>query len=185
MAKKKHIGKMRHRVVITNWIEAPDDDVNLVRTRPKIFEGWASIKERSFASQTQAAIYDHFKIDGLKSATHQFTIRTPSDVHITARHWLYVERRFGRREWYKIMSVGYADDRECMTTLECKLHEVDDDRTDEACIKKDPDPEQIEMQAAPDIDADCSDAPKKPRKPRKKPGPKKKPTPVLPEYGVF
>lgn len=136
--RRRDLGAMRHRIAVTNWRERPDDDVNLVRDRKPIFSCAAAIVERNFATSSQVGSYDQGQVNGLNVPTHTITIRNPSDVLITGRHWIYVERRFGQRQWFKVLVVKVADVREDYLDIDVKLDEVDDPRKDTTVLDANP-----------------------------------------------
>lgn len=154
------IGEMRrNRVVVCNWREMPDDDVSLIRSRPKIYEGGARIKTLESITARRSAGFDGFRSDVESSATHIIDVRNPSDVMITPEHWVYVERRFNRREWYRIVLVQALnnDPREDYLRLYCRLDEVRDERAD-----------PVTQPEPPAIDEPERDAPPKPKATLKK-----------------
>lgn len=149
---RPRIGDLRrNRVVVCNWRETPDDDVNLIRSRPKIYEGGARIKTLESISARRSAGFDGFRSTFDSEATHIIDIRNPSDVMVTPEHWVYVERRFNRREWYRIILVMYLnnDPREDYLRLYCRLDEVRDERADPVTQPEPPEMEEPERDEPP------------------------------------
>jgi hypothetical protein len=139
-----HIGgshlEMKNRITITNWRETPDDDVNLVRTRPKIFECWGHVKERGFEGSGYTRVADGVQYDQTYNPTHVVTIRNPSDVLITPKHWVYTTRRFDRREWYRIIHTKIENKgRDLFLVLYCTIDEVSEPKRADPAVLDLPD----------------------------------------------
>lgn len=128
------LGEMNRRIAVTNWRETPDDDVNLIRTRPVIFQAWARINDRPPTAANRFQRMDNYQADGLAVPTHFIVIRNPSDVSITTKHWIYATRRNGRREWFRITGIQHIDPDECWLSINCVLDEIHDKRSDPAVL---------------------------------------------------
>lgn len=131
---KNHRGQFRDRICVTNWRETPDDDVNLVRARPKIFEGWGRLDQISTTRGRSRFSSDFGQYDPLKWPSHQITIRNPSDVFITSRHWVFAWRRYDQRQWFRILEVQTNDRYEEYIDLRCLIDEIKDPRADPAIM---------------------------------------------------
>ncbi len=138
MANKKrpHAGLLSSRIVVTSWREGPDADVNLLRSRPKVFECWALLETYDANTWVSRMVnMDNYQANPVPIATHYATIRNPSDVLITTLFWIYTVRKFGQLQWFRINSVNIHDQYEDFLKIALQLDEIKDPRADPTVVQ--------------------------------------------------
>lgn len=98
--KRPSIGQMRDWIVVCTTIEKPVGEVEVLLTRPGVFDCHARV-----LPLRGEKILDYQSVLGSENTpSHEITLRTPLDVRIDIRHWIYHQDRFAAA-WYRVMSV--------------------------------------------------------------------------------
>lgn len=127
---KPSIGDLSARVIVCTWVERPDADISVIKTRPGVFSCQARI-----ISIKGSTVLDYQTVWGENAPTHEIVIRSPPDVVVALNHWIYHDDAGGRKVWYRIRNVeetgGYV-------VMLCNIDTYDDSRTDLATQSPDP-----------------------------------------------
>ena len=123
------IAELRELVWVCTTVERPDENVSTIKQRPGVINVRARIRPLS-----DLEILDYLPIFGQKDKPDtEIIIRSPPDVKVDARHWVYHESADKVvKTWYRVRKTRDMANFNRFLLMLCSVDWINDARSDPA-----------------------------------------------------